>query len=34
MAVVIVHSDFGAQQNKICHRYRFFPFYEVKDQMP
>ena len=23
MAVVIVHSDFGAQENKICHCFHF-----------
>ena len=27
MAAVTVHSDFGAQGNKICHCIRFFPFY-------
>ena len=25
MAAVIVHSDFGAQENKICHCFRFSP---------
>ena len=25
MVVVIVHSDFGAQENKICHCFCFFP---------
>ena len=27
MAEVTVHSDFGAQGNKICHCLHFFPFY-------
>ena len=27
VATVIVHSDFGAQENKICHCFHFFPFY-------
>ena len=27
MAAVIVRSDFGAQENKICHCFHFFPFY-------
>ena len=27
MAVVTVCSDFGAQRNKICHCFHFFPFY-------
>ena len=27
MAAVTVHSDFGAQENKICHRFHFFPIY-------
>ena len=27
MAEVTVHSDFGAQENKICHCFHFFPFY-------
>ena len=27
MAAVTVHSDFGAQENKICHCFHFFPFY-------
>ena len=26
MAAVTVHSDFGAQENKICHCFHFFPF--------
>ena len=30
-AAVAVHSDFGAQENKICHCFNFFPSicYEV-----
>ena len=27
IASVTVHSDFGAQENKICHRFHFSPFY-------
>ena len=27
MAVVTVHSDFGAQENKICHCFHSLPFY-------
>ena len=27
MAAVTVRSDFGAQENKICHCFHFFPFY-------
>jgi len=27
MAAVTVCSDFGAQENKICHCFHFFPFY-------
>ena len=27
VAAVTVHSDFGAQENKICHCFHFFPFY-------
>ena len=27
MAVVTIHSDFGAKENKICHCYHFFPLY-------
>ena len=27
MAAVTIHSDFGAQENKICHCFHFFPFY-------
>ena len=26
MAAVTIHSDFGAQENKICHCVYFFPF--------
>ena len=26
MAAVIVHSDFGAQENKVCHCFHFFPY--------
>ena len=27
VATVTVHSDFGAQKNKIWHCFHFFPFY-------
>ena len=27
MAAVTIHSDFGAQENKTCHCFYFFPFY-------
>ena len=27
LAAVSIHSDFGAQENKICHCFLFFPFY-------
>ena len=27
MAAVTIHSDFGAQENKICHCFYFFPIY-------
>ena len=27
MASVTVHNDFGAQENKICHRFKFFCIY-------
>ena len=27
MAAVTICSDFGAQENKICHCFQFFPFY-------
>ena len=27
MAAVTVHSDFGAQENKVCHCFHFFPIY-------
>ena len=27
VAVVTVHSDFGAQENKICPYFHFFPIY-------
>ena len=26
MASVTVHRDFGAQENKICHRFHFPPY--------
>ena len=27
MAAVTIHSDFGAQENKICHCFHFYSFY-------
>ena len=27
MAAVTIHRDFGAQDNKVCHYFHFFPFY-------
>ena len=27
MAVVTIHSDFGAQEEEICHYFHLFPFY-------
>ena len=27
MAVILDYSDFGAQENRICHCFHFFPFY-------
>ena len=27
MAAVTIHSDFGAQENKLCYCFHFFPFY-------
>ena len=27
MAAVTVHSDFGAQENKVCHCFHCFPIY-------
>ena len=27
MAAATIHSDFGAQENKICHCFQFFPIY-------
>ena len=27
MAAVTVHSDFGTEENKICHCFYFYPFY-------
>ena len=27
MATITVHSNFGAQENKICHCFQFFPIY-------
>ena len=29
MAAVTVCSDLGAQENKICHSFEFFPFYST-----
>ena len=27
MAAIIIHSDSGAQENKVCHCFHCFPFY-------
>ena len=27
MCAVIIHSDFGAQENEICYRFHLFTFY-------
>ena len=27
MAAITIHSDFGAQENKICHCFHFLPLY-------
>ena len=27
MAAVTIRSDFGAQENKICHCFHFYPIY-------
>ena len=32
MAAVTFRSDFGAQENKICHCFHFFPFRKVMGQ--
>ena len=33
MAAATIHSDFGAQENKVCHCFQFFPsiWYEVME---
>ena len=31
MVTVIVHIDFGAQENKVCHRFHCFPIYLPKN---
>ena len=31
MAIITICSDFGAQENKICHCIHFFPFYLPKE---
>ena len=31
VAVVTIHSDFGAQENKVCHCFHFFPKGEKQD---
>ena len=33
MAAVTIHSDFGAQENKICCCFHFSPFYLPQDRM-
>ena len=27
MAAVTIYSDFGAQENKVCHCFHYFPIY-------
>ena len=27
MTAITIHSDFGAQENKVCHCFHFFSFY-------
>ena len=27
MAAVTIHSDFEAQENKVCHYFHYFPIY-------
>ena len=27
LSLISIHSDFGAQENKLCHCFHFFPFY-------
>ena len=34
LAVVTVCSDFGAQENKICHCFHFFPLYLLWSELP
>ena len=36
MAAVTICSDFGTQENRICHCFHFFPLFAMKwwDQMP
>ena len=37
MSTVTIHSDFGAQENKICHYFHIFPHLSTKkwwDQVP
>ena len=29
MAAVTISGDFGAQENKVCHFFHFFPFYSI-----
>ena len=31
VAAVTIHSDYGAQEKKICHCFHFSPFYEVME---
>ena len=33
VAAVTVHIDFGAQENKICHLFHFYPFYLPWNEM-
>ena len=31
IAAVTFHSEFGVQENKICHCFQFFPIYEMME---
>ena len=33
MAAVTIHSDFGAQENKICNCFHFFPVYLTQNDV-
>ena len=33
MAAITIHISFGAQENKICNYFHFFPLFDMKDSM-